>query len=145
MSRRGASRTRVMRTSRSDRVVRVVMPACFAVAMFLLLLHLLNVLFEAVEACIPETPIVFRPIDDLLQRRRCEAAGAALCVAGAGDEPCPFEDAEMFGDCGSAHLEWRAELLHGGVAVGQTGENRASGRIREGSERNAEFVGRRHK
>src|ERR1700674_3952102 len=83
-SRRGASKTRVMTTSRSDGVVNVVTPTLVAVAMMpLLLFHMFQVMIQSCVALVPEAAIELGPLGDRLDRRRLEAAGSPLRLPAA--------------------------------------------------------------
>src|SRR5262249_14055778 len=103
-SRRGASTTRVMTTSRSDGVVNVVTPTLLAAAILpLLLLQVFEVLIQPFEARVPEAAKVLGPLGDLLERRRPEPAGAPLRLAPARDQAGALEHPEVLGDGGATH------------------------------------------
>src|SRR5712691_10421876 len=54
-----------------------------AVIASLLLLHLLQVYIEPIEALVPEPPVLLHPVVDLFERARLEPARAPLRVAAA--------------------------------------------------------------
>src|SRR4029453_2350518 len=64
-SSRGASKARVISSSRSDTVVRVVSPTFVVDILPLLSLELLQVLVEPFVALIPEAPVVLCPLGHL--------------------------------------------------------------------------------
>src|SRR4051812_31246801 len=101
---RGASKSRVMRISRSEGVVtaKVLLLATSAGMAFLLLLDVLEVSVEAVEASFPDDAIAFGPLRDVLERSGLDAAGSPLGVASARDEAGVLEHAEVFRDGGQA-------------------------------------------
>jgi hypothetical protein len=89
-------------------------------------LELLEVRVEPREARVPEAPEFLSPLDNFLERRRLEPPRSPLGLASAGDEPGMFEHPEVLGDRGSAHRERRRELLDGGRAGRESGEDRPS-------------------
>src|SRR6185436_20329948 len=91
-------------------------------------LHLVEVFGEAVEAAIPEAPVVFEPFGYVLERLRFEVTRTPLRLSTARDEAGPFEHLEVLGNGGEAHLVGRGEVLHRGVAGCETGEDPAARR-----------------
>src|SRR5438132_8410848 len=66
-SSRGASNTRVATISCCPALAAMLLPALVAAMLSLLGLELAQVVVQAIEALIPETPIVLHPVGDLLQ------------------------------------------------------------------------------
>src|SRR5262245_4396811 len=88
--RRGASKTRVMTSSRSS-----VWVAAFVLAsMSLPLFQLVQIVIQAIEALLPETAIVFQPVAGILERARPQPAGPPLRLATAGDQTGALEHLE---------------------------------------------------
>src|SRR5918995_6596595 len=140
---RGASNTRVMRISRSPGVVtsKVSLFAALLTAMSLLLcFQFLQIDFEAVQTAFPERPIALRPVSDLLERSRFQTARPPLRVAAAGDQPRPFEHAQVLRDGRHAHLEGLRQFGDRALARCQPGENRAPCGVGKGRECSAELV-----
>src|SRR5262245_4715098 len=142
---RGASTTRIARTSRSlgvSYVVTPVLPAVVVIIGILLLrLHGLEIRVEAVVARVPEAAELVGPVGDLLERGGVERAGAPLRLAAPLDELRALEHAKVLGDGGAAHLEGGGQLLDVRRALGEPGEDRAAGRVGKGEKRCAEWVG----
>src|SRR5688572_15646870 len=144
-SRRGASKTRVMRTSRSEG------RSTFRVFLFLAAISLLlgfqdlEVIVESFEALFPELAVALHPLGDLAERHRLQPARTRLRLAPARDQPGALQYLEVLGDRRQAHVEGRGQLVHGGLARGQAREDRASGRIGERGEGGVEsFVRHGH-
>src|SRR5438128_1322632 len=76
----------------------MLLPALVAAMLSLLGLELAQVVVQAIEALIPETPIVLHPVGDLLQRTRVQPAGAPLRLAAAGDQARALQNLQMLGD-----------------------------------------------
>ena len=98
---------------------------------------------EAREIGFPDAAVIFKPLGGFGEPARVDAAGAALGVAAAGDKAGTFEDAEVLGDGGLGHREGAGELVNGGFAGAETGEDGAAGGIGERGEGGVEslFVG----
>src|SRR5579859_8029527 len=89
---RGASKMRVMTTSRSARLVSSLLLA----AMFLLLgLNLTEIIVEAIQTLLPETAIVRDPVGDVLERPGLKSAGAPLGLPTPGDKAGPLQHLEV--------------------------------------------------
>src|SRR5579864_3202200 len=111
--RRGASKIRVMVSSGA-----VDSATLFFAIVVVLLLQLAQILFQAVEAFVPEAAIVVEPIRGVLERTRGEPAWTPLSLAAARDQPSALEHLEMLGDGGQAHLEGLGELGDRGLTRG---------------------------
>src|SRR5580704_16061038 len=127
-SARGARKTRVAVISRST----VVSTASLLVMSMLLLLalKLLEVIVQAVEALVPEAPVVIEPPGRVPERTRPEPAGPVLGVAAPRDEPRALEHLEVLRDGGEAHLERRGQLGDRSLALGEAGEDGAPRGVR---------------
>src|SRR5262249_26073396 len=111
---RGASKTRV-RTSTRSAAAAVLLPA----ARFrLLLLQFTQILVQAVETLLPETPVLLQPVGGVLERTGFEPAGPQLRFTAAGDQTGPLQRLEVLGDGGQAHGEGRGQLHDRGLARG---------------------------
>src|ERR1700722_2411280 len=125
-SARGASIRRETTSSRSALVL--------AATLLLLALQLLQVVFEAIEALLPEDAILIEPVGRVLERTRFEAAGTELGIAAATDQAGTFQDLQMLGDCRKAHVEWLGQLVDRGFAAGEAREYGAARGVSEGGE-----------
>src|SRR4029450_10936071 len=115
---------RVMTSSRSALAL-----FAFAGMTSLLALEFLHIGVEPVEALREKAAIVAQPSIGLGERCRVEAHRAELRLASARDEPCPLEHLEMLGHGGLAEVRRRHELIDGGLAGGESGQDRAASRI----------------
>src|SRR6185312_7971222 len=138
---RGAANTRVPTIARASCARSRLFCSATVLLLWLLCLQRLEVIVEAVEPLLPEPPIVVEPLVDALEGSRFEPAGPPLRRAAAGDQPGIFQHFQMLRDRGSADFERSGELADGGLAKGETRENRAPRRVGEGEERGAEAVG----
>src|ERR1700746_548391 len=109
--RRGASKIRVTVSSGAGDSATFF----FAFVVFLFL-QLAQILFQAVEALIPEAAIVVEPIRGVLERTRREPAWTPLRLATTRDKPRALEHLQMLGDSGQAHLEGLGEFGDRGLA-----------------------------
>src|SRR6059036_1063332 len=126
---RGASKMRVMTSSRSvDVVVALVLAAMF----LLLSLQLGQIRLQAIEALLPETAIVLQPAGGVLKRTRLEPAGPPLRLATARDQTGSLQHLEVLGDGGKAHREGLGQLRDRGLALGEASKDRTPGGIGEG-------------
>src|SRR5207302_4253877 len=138
-TRGGASKKRETTSSRCADSVATLLAA----AMFLLLLfQLTQIVFQAIEALLPEAAIVLQPVGGVLERTRLEPAGTPLRLATARDQAGALQHLEVLGDGGKAHLEWLAQLRDRGHTGGEASEDRTPGGIGEGGEGGAEAIGR---
>src|SRR5712671_1549908 len=98
-SRRGASKMRVMTSSRS----RTSASMLVLVSIFLLLsLQFVQVILQAIEALFPEMAIMLEPVGGILQRTGFEPAGPPLRLAATRNKARVLEHLEMLGDRGKA-------------------------------------------
>jgi len=74
------------------------------------------------------------PLFDLVDGGFGEPAGAPGSVDAADDEAGVFENFEVLGDGRLGHLEGLGEFGDGGLALSETGEDRAARGIGEGRE-----------
>ena len=103
------------------------------------LLEGLEVVGEPVEAFFPVLAMGLDPGRGVGERLWFEAAGTVLGVTAAGNEPSLFEHLEVLGDGRKRDVEWRGEFVDRRLALGQAGEDHASGRVGEGVERAVEI------
>src|SRR6185437_3785696 len=139
-SSRGASKTRVITTSRSAPNVGaasgpLVLPAA---TRRLLSLQGSQVFIQTIEAFEPETPIALDPVSNLFQRRRAQSAGAPLRVSLSYDEPRALQHLQVFRDSRHAHVERLRKLGHRDLSGGQTRQNGAPRWIGKRSESRAQ-------
>ena len=113
----------------------------FSGIFFLRCLKFLQVVVEAIEALFPELAIAFKVLGDVFEGLGLEAAGTPLGVAGAGDEAGVLKDFQVLGDCGESHLERGGEVVDGGFAGCEAGEDGAARGIGEGGEGGVELGG----
>src|SRR5690606_28265256 len=95
---------------------------------------------EPVGPRLPLFAVPLQPPRGLLQRLRLEPAGAPLCTASAGYQPCALEHLEVSRDRWEADRERLVQLGHGGLTMRQAAEDGAPGGVGEGRERAAETV-----
>src|SRR5208283_3198650 len=96
-----------------------------------------HVLLEAIEALLPETPIVLQPVGRVLEWTGLELARAPLRLTSTRDQAGAFQNLEMLGDGGKAHREGLSQLRYRGLARGEAGQNRAPGGVGERREDDA--------
>src|SRR5829696_2568832 len=131
---RGASKMRVIRTS---------CPAAAAgVGSLILLSFPAQMRLESVHPGLPRLLARLHPLDRLVKRIGLQPARPRLRLPAADDESRALEHLEVARDRRQAHRERLRQLVHGRLALGEAGEYRATGRIGEGGEREAELVGR---
>src|SRR5262245_48061564 len=136
---RGASKTRVMTSTRSAGSVAVLLLA----AMFLLLLlQFAQIIVQTIETLLPDAPILLQPVGGVLEWTRLEPAGPPLRLTTAGDQAGALQHLEVLGDGGQAHREGRGQLHDRDLTRGEAGEDRAPGGVGEGGEGGAEAIGR---
>src|SRR5829696_3064594 len=142
-SARGASKSRVMRISRSDGVVTVkvaLFAAVLAGMSLLLVFQLLQVGVESIETGFPDRAVPLGPVGNVLEGRRLDPARAPLRFPAAGDEPGALEHAQVLRDGRHAHLEGLGELGHGALAGREPGQDGPAGRVGESRKRGTEVV-----
>ncbi len=98
-------------------------------------LDVFEVVAESVEAFFPDRAVLLGPPGDVGEWTWVEAARSELGVSAALDQTGPFEDLDVFGNCREGHGERSCELVDGRLAVGEAGQDRASGRVGERGER----------
>jgi len=94
------------------------------------------------EVGFPELAIGFEPLIRLGERAGFEAAGTALGIRSARNQASALQDFEMFGDSGLAHGKRLRQFVHGSLAGGQPGQDRATGRVSESGERGVQGIRR---
>src|SRR5262249_44914614 len=138
--RRGASKTRVMTTSRSSGWVAAFVLASMSLP---LLFQLVQIVIQAIEALLPETAIVFQPVAGILERARPKPAGPPLRLATAGDQTGALEHLEMLRNGRKAHRERVGQLRDRCLARGEARKDRTPSGIGEGGGSGAQAI-RRH-
>src|SRR5262249_27634993 len=99
--RRGASKTRVMTSSRSVdfgaalSLVTMLPPFSFDV---------LQIVVQPIEALVPEAAIVLQPVARFLEGTGAEPAGAPLCLATPHDQAGALQHLQVLGHGGPAHV-----------------------------------------
>src|SRR6516165_5949896 len=137
-SRRGASKTRVMTSSRpvagvADSAVAAILP--------LRALQVAEIVVEAIKAVIPKMPVLLEPLGSVLERPGSNPAGPPLGLAAAPDQPGPLQHLQVLGDCWKAHCKGFGELADRGFAPGEACEDRAPRRIGERGVGGTEVIG----
>src|SRR4051794_4430928 len=127
---RGASKNRVMRTSRSAATSAIVLPLPAQVRV------------EPVHPRLPGPLARLHPCHRVVERLGLHPARPPLRLAAAGDQPGALEDLEVARDRRKAHVKRRGDLVDRRLALGQAGEDRPARGVGEGGERLAELVGR---
>jgi hypothetical protein len=82
------------------------------------------------------------PLGSFLQRTRFQPAGAPLRRAAAPDQTGALQHLQVLGDGRQAHVEGFRQFTDRGLARGEPGEDRASGRIGERGKGGVETIGR---
>src|SRR2546426_11955778 len=135
---RGASNTRVVVSVRSvGGVVRLL------VLLFMrpvLSLQLAQMVFQAIEALLPELAVTLHPVGGFLETLRLEPAGPPLRVATARDEAGTLEDFEVLGDGWKRYVERLCQLRDRGLALREAGEDRPPRRISGNPQWDAQVV-----
>jgi hypothetical protein len=104
------------------------------------LLDVSQVLLELFEPVLPHLSVSPDPLDRVVERRGLQAAGPVLGVLPSCDQPRALQHLQVLGNRLEAHVERLGELVHGGLAGGEPGEDRSACRVGEGCERDAERV-----
>jgi len=95
---------------------------------------------ELVEPLPPDLPVPLHPLDGAVQGLGLEATGAELGVAATRDQSGPLEHLQMPRDGLQADLERGGQLVHRGLAFGQTTEDGPTGGVGQSGERRTEWV-----
>src|SRR5579884_1774443 len=141
---RGASKTRLM--TMSCRPGSMTNSASFTVVLLLFASDALDLSIQAVESAAGDRLVALDPLRGQLQRLPLQPAGPPLRLPAAGDQPGSFEHLEVLGDGLEADRERLGQLVDRRLAVGEAGEDRPTGRVRQRGEGEAELVsGRRIK
>src|SRR5437763_3352862 len=111
----GASKLRSITTASWEPLLSVIVFACLS-----LRLESFEVVVHAVEAGLPDGPVLLRPCRALLERCRVEAARSVLGSLATYDQPGPLEHLDVLRNRRKRHLERRGELVDGGRTSGQT-------------------------
>src|SRR5690349_5693849 len=119
-------------------IVRVSLLTCF-----LLLDQILQNIVQALEAVVPEAPVLPHPFGSLFEPFGLEAARPPLRVAALCDQAGALQHFQMFADAGKAQVERLGQLRDRCLPLRQTGQDRSPGGIGEGCERDAQLVGSR--
>src|SRR6266853_2478766 len=131
----GASNTRVSTNSCS------LLAIMFPVAMLVpLLLHVAQIIVEAIEALHPKLPVVRHPISDVFQGRGGDPARPPLRLASARNQAGMFQHLQVPGHSGHAHREGSRQLGDGRLASGKPGKDGAPGGVGQSGEGSAEVV-----
>src|SRR5207244_12679122 len=138
----GASKTRSMMSVRSE-VVAVAVGLVLAAMSPPLPLQLAQVVVHAMEALLPEAPIVLQPVRGVLEGTRLEPAGPPLRLATARDQTGGPQPPEVLGDRGKAHREGLGQLRDRRLARAEASKDRAPGGIGQGRDGSVEARGRK--
>src|ERR671919_935519 len=144
---RGASKTRVIRTSWSAAAAGVesVILLSFPPQRKLGLrcgVFPAQVRFESVHSGLPRLLARPHPLHCLVERLGLHPARPPLSLPAADDQPRSLEHLEVARDRRQAHRERFRQLVHCRLALGETGQDRAARGIGESGEGEAELVGR---
>src|SRR5829696_9052964 len=105
-----------------------------------LALNFLEVLVQAVEALLPEPPIMFDPLVHVLQRPRLELARPPLGLTTAGDQSGALEHLEVLRNPGKADFEGRRQFIDGSLSARESPEDRPPRRVGQRRERGTQLV-----
>src|SRR5438093_4451762 len=137
-SSRGASNTRVVVSVRSAGGVTVLLVPLFM--RLVLPLQLSQVVFQAIEALLPELAVTLHPVGGFLETLRPEPARPPLRVATPRDEAGTLQHLQVLGDGWKRHVERLRELRDRGLALREAGEDRPPRRISESPKCDAQVV-----
>src|SRR5919106_3464166 len=143
---RGASKTRVIRTSWSAAAAGVesVILLSFPPQRKLGLrcgVFPAQVRFESVHSGLPRLLARPHPLHCLVERLGLHPARPPLGLPAADDQPRALEHLQVARNRRQAHGEGLRQLVHGRLAFGEPGEDRPSCRIGESGEGEVELVG----
>ena len=96
---------------------------------------------EAAEAVLGDEAVTVDPGGQPLEGGWLEVNGSALGVPRAGDQAGELEDLDVFGDGLFGDGKGLGELVDGGVAAGEAGDDGAANRIGQSQEGAVERVG----
>src|SRR3954447_5162910 len=95
---------------------------------------------QCVEALLPEAAVRLDPLRRVAKRRAAQARGPELRGAATLDQARALEDPQVLRDGLDRDRKRRGELVHGRLAGGEPGEDRAARRVRQGGEGRAQLV-----
>src|ERR1700680_1090400 len=101
-------------------------------------------LVESLVPFVPEPLVAGQPGGHLAERFGLQVTEPGGGAAGARDEARLLQHLEVPGDRWLGYAERLGELGDGRLALGQPGQDRSTGRIRERPEHEAELVGSQH-
>src|SRR5215217_4037370 len=96
---------------------------------------------ESIHPGLPRRLSRQHPLHRLIKRVRLQPARPPLSLPAAHDQSGALEHLEVARDCRQAHRERLRQLVHGRLALGESGQDRAARRIGESGEGEAELVG----
>src|SRR5256885_13755843 len=96
--------------------------------------------FESVHPGLPRLLARLHPLDRLVERVGLHPARPPLRLPAADDQSRALEHLEVARDRGQAHRERLRELVHGRLALRETGQDRAARRVGESRVGEAELV-----
>src|SRR5215470_14782646 len=70
-----------------------------------LALQLAEIVAQAIQALLPEAPVMLEPIGHVLEGRGLEPAGPTLRRPSALDQPGALQHLQMLGDAGKTHIK----------------------------------------
>src|SRR5262245_51816842 len=133
-----ASKTRAGRALNRRLIVRtrpdVSLPTCAVLVSAILLsilLYLLQIFLQPVEALFPEMAVVLEPIGRFLERHGIETAGSPLGLAAADDQAGAFQHLQVLGDRRAGYVEGLCQFGNRSRSERQPSENGPAGRIGE--------------
>src|SRR5271170_3690985 len=140
-SRRGASKMRVITSSRSVDPGASAAMLVLASICVLLRLQFVEILIQPIEALFPMPAVMFEPLGGILERTRIEPAGPPLRLAPARDQAGALQHLQVLGDPRKRHVKRLRQLGHRGFAPGKPRQNRPPGGVGESGKREAELIG----
>src|SRR5438046_3601451 len=86
----------------------------FACIGFLLLDQILQNIVQALEALVPEAPVLSHPLGSLFEARRLQPAGPPLGIAALRDEARGLQHLEVCGEAGEGQVVRNGSLIVAG-------------------------------
>src|SRR5437899_1334916 len=143
-SSRGASRTAVMTSSRSDGIDRVTTGLLFTVMLSLLAFQLLQIVIELAHTLLPVLAIALHPVGDIFQWRRLQPAWPPLRLPPLRHQPGPSQHLEVLGDGGQFQMKRLGQLHYRRLPLRDSCQDRPPRGVRQRGKRDAQPIGRHY-
>jgi len=103
-------------------------------------LQLVQIAFQAIEACFPHAAIRLDPVGRILEWASIEATRTPLRLATSSHQPRALEHFQMLRDGGHAHIERLGKLGHRRLARYEPAQDHPAGRIGQCAKDGAQLV-----